>query len=118
MTYDVGEDSKRLGERCLVSENFVSPETTRGEGGSVICEGESGTVDMLPALLDLRGCGVLLTPRFEPKLDKRTALKPANSLCLLKASKSGFWSTGIARGEVAALDRTVEVGGLQFVLAC
>lgn len=37
--------------------------------------------------------------------------------CLLKASNSGFWSTGIMRGEAAAVDLTSEVGGLQFARA-
>ena len=36
----------------------------------------------------------------------------------LKASKSGFWSSGITRGDAAAVERTCEVGGLQFERAC
>lgn len=45
-------------------------------------------------------------------------LKTLPSDCLLKASNSGFWSTGMTVGEKAAVERTAEEGGLQFFLVC
>ena len=113
----------RFGDRCLVSANFLSyPGTVvLGEGGSMICEGDNGPLcDMLPDLLLVRrGLGGLNDGGAPmPKFDMRTALKPFASVALLNASNSGFWSRGITRGEAAAVDRTVEVGGLQFLRAC
>lgn len=38
--------------------------------------------------------------------------------CFLNCSNSGFCSTGIMRGEAAAVERTSEVGGLQLPRMC
>ena len=86
----------------------------------MICEGESGPLcEMLPDLLLvlLAWDGLDAGGATMPKLDIRIALKPFASDALLKASNSGFWSRGIMRGDAAAVDRTFEVGGLQFVRA-
>lgn len=45
-------------------------------------------------------------------------LKALPSDCLLNASNSGFWSSGTTLGDAAAVERTVEDGGLQFCFAC
>jgi hypothetical protein len=79
----------------------------RGRGG------EAKPTEAIAVLLCLRAwCAPA------EKLDKLPELKPARSVCLLNASKSGFWSRGIIRGDAAAAERTLEVGGLQFARAC
>jgi hypothetical protein len=87
----------------------------------MICAGDSGPAcDILPALLlALRGFEGLAegsAPMLRP--DMRVALKPFASDALLNASNSGFWSRGITRGDAAAVERTFEVGGLQFLREC
>src|ERR1700761_7249101 len=39
---------------------------------------------------------------------------PLSSDCILNASNSGFWSTGMTEGLNAAVDRTLDEGGDQF----
>lgn len=51
----------------------------------------------------------------EAEKSKLFRAKPLFSDCFLKASKSGFWSTGMTRGDAAAVERTLDVGGLQLV---
>lgn len=55
--------------------------------------------------------------RFAPKLPPMPPkLKALPSLCFRKASKSGFWSSGIMLGDAAAVERMAEDGGLKLVL--
>lgn len=57
-----------------------------------------------------------------PCADAKSKPPRANALlfsdCLRNCSNSGFCSTGIIRGETAAVERTLEVGGLQLPRMC
>jgi hypothetical protein len=52
------------------------------------------------------------------KLNVLAAAEVRSSDCLLNSAKFGFWSRGTMRGLVAAVDRTRDEGGDQFVRAC
>lgn len=53
---------------------------------------------------------------LKSKSCREPRLKPTLSDWRRKASKSGFWSTGMTVGEKAAVDLTADEGGLQFFL--
>lgn len=59
---------------------------------------------------------------IEPVGELKLKLPSANPLLFSdwrrNCSNSGFWSTGMTRGEAAAVERTLEDGGLQFPRMC
>jgi len=112
------EERRRFGDRDsgTPSASFSLPglaELLGDEGGAVLDEW-TGPVRLVGTLL--AGCttdGLLPRSGSRPK---------ANCLlfsdCLRNCSNSGFWSTGMTRGDAAAVDRTLEVGGLQLPRMC
>lgn len=112
---DDSVESIRFGERgfCGVSSSLdgsgLSPLTAAG------------------APIDGGDNGVFTVPKYDPPDGGAAAgvklkLPRANPLlfsdCFLNCSNSGFCSTGIIRGDAAAVERTLEVGGLQFPRMC
>jgi hypothetical protein len=77
--------------------------------------------------VDCANGGEFIVPKYEEAFDgsadgvklKLPSAKPRLlSDCFLNCSNSGFCSTGIMRGEAAAVERTFEVGGLQLPRIC
>lgn len=79
--------------------------------------------------MDCGDGGALMEPNteplgggMEPGVDVKLKLPRANPLLFSdwrrNCSNSGFWSTGMTRGDAAAVDRTLEDGGLQFPRMC
>lgn len=68
---------------------------------------------VLPGFGLAAGGAFMLKFPLPPRLPR---LKALPSDCFLKASNSGFWSTGTTLGDAAAVERTADDGGLQFVL--
>ena len=107
----------------------IEPEGARPMGGICICIGLDsvvafGLAEMLMLLKKLLllafvVLGLLLPPEGRAGFLKSNScreprLKPTLSDWRRKASKSGFWSTGMTVGEKAAVDLTADEGGLQF----
>lgn len=105
-----GDERSRFGDLSFGSGNFLSLVVAfvRGDGGPM----EMATDGLfagraLPA-------GFMLSPIN--RADERP-LTPLSSVCIRNASNSGFWSNGMMRGDAAAVERTLDVGGLQLLLA-
>ena len=105
----------------------IEPEGARPDGGMCFCSVEGfGLAEMLMLLKKLLLLFVfeleLLLPVegragfLKSKSCREPRLKPTVSDWRRKASKSGFWSTGMTVGEKAAVDLTADEGGLQFFL--
>jgi len=108
-----GDDSMRFGDRWTWAKSMfvllpLGPFARGEDGGTDVIDSFEASP---PALSDARGglgrpmLNVASLPR----------LKPFDSDCLRKASKSGFWSRGTTLGDAAAVECTSEFGGLQFV---
>jgi hypothetical protein len=112
-------DSMRFGERGLEAKScssLVSLLSPGRSGGGIDCVCEwGGCAESMLAKNGLLACA------FRPG-EAKSKLPRANPLlfsdCFLNCSNSGFCSTGIIRGEAAAVERTFEVGGLQFPRMC
>ena len=107
----------RLGERglgaspCSSLESLLSLDLSGG--GTEWDEGDS-----LGSMLAKKG---LLEDALRPG-EAKSKLPRANprlfSDCFLNCSNSGFCSTGIILGDAAAMERTLDVGGLQLPRMC
>lgn len=97
-----GDESNRFGDLSFSSANFLSLVMA-------LVRGDVGPMEM--AGLE-RGMEGLFAERA------LLTLSPLSSVCIRKASNSGFWSNGMMRGDAAAVERTLDVGGLQLLLAC
>jgi hypothetical protein len=113
------EERRRFGERDsgTPSVSFSLPglaELLGDKGGAILGEW-AGLVRLVGTLL--AGCTTdgLLVPRSGSRPKANCLLF---SDCLRNCSNSGFWSTGMTRGDAAAVDRTLEVGGLQLPRMC
>jgi hypothetical protein len=108
-----GDERSRFGDLGFGSGKFLSLVMTfiRGDGGLMEIAGLDRGME---GLFTGR---VLLTLSPINRADERR-LSPLSSVCIRKASNSGFWSSGMMRGDAAAVERTLDVGGLQLPLAC
>lgn len=97
-----GDERSRFGDLSFSSANFLSLVMA-------LVRGDVGPMEM--AGLE-RGMEGLFAERA------LLTLSPLSSVCIRKASNSGFWSNGMMRGDAAAVERTLDVGGLQLLLAC
>jgi hypothetical protein len=77
--------------------------------------------------MDCGDGGVMSVPKYDVPVEGTAAgvklkFPSANprlfSDCFLNCSNSGFCSTGIMRGDAAAVERTSDVGGLQLPRMC
>ena len=79
--------------------------------------------------MDLGERGVFIVPNpvalgagaedcVEPKSNLPSAKPLLFSDCRLNCSNSRFWSTGMTRGDAAAVERTFDEGGLQLPRMC
>jgi len=109
-----GDERSRFGDLGFGSGNFLSLVVAfvRGDGGLMEMAGLDRGMEGLFA-----GRAVVDTLSPINRADDRP-LKPLSSVCIRKASNSGFWSNGMMRGDEAAVERTLDVGGLQLPLAC
>jgi hypothetical protein len=107
----------------------IEPEGARPTGiclGSVVAFGLAEMLMLLKKLvlfaLFVFGLLMLLLPAegnagfLKSNSCREPKLKPTLSDWRRKASKDGFWSTGMTVGEKAAVDLTADDGGLQFFL--
>ena len=109
-------DSMRFGERGLGESSwscFVSSLLTPTVLDCVIECGDSGVLVLVKNGFDVDAPwpGVA-----KSKLPRANALLFSD--CFLNCSNSGFCSTGIIRGDAAAVERTFDVGGLQLPRMC
>lgn len=110
-------DSMRLGERGLGDKSWsslVSLLLSVRSSGGIDCEDDSCEESKLAKK-------EFFDAAFRPG-DAKSKLPSANarlfSDCFLNCSNSGFCSTGMILGEAAAVERTLELGGLQFPRMC
>lgn len=114
-------DSMRFGERGFpVVSRFSSLNSLKSFALSRELEG---------VMMDVGERGVFRGPKTEPfgtnegegaavksKVPNEKALLFSD--CFLNCSNSGFWSTGMTRGDMAAVERTFDDGGLQLPRMC
>lgn len=115
---EASEERRRFGERDLgtPSASFSLPglaELLGDKGGAVLGEW-TGLARLVGTLL----AGCTADGLFVPRSGSRPKVNCLFSDCLRNCSNSGFWSTGMTRGDAAAVDRTLEVGGLQLPRMC
>jgi hypothetical protein len=117
---DDSVDSIRFGERGLVAwscSSLVSLGFLGMAGRGIDCDCDHDECCVVLVLLK-KGLLVIVARPGEAK----SKLPSANALlfsdCFLNCSNSGFCSTGIIRGDAAAVERTFEVGGLQLPRMC
>jgi len=109
-------DNMRLGERGLGGSSvssFASSLFIAGRLGCVIDCGDSGVLVLLKKGFDVDAPCPGVAKSKLPSANARLF-----SDCFLNCSNSGFCSTGIIRGDAAAVERTFDVGGLQLPRMC
>jgi hypothetical protein len=111
-------ERSRFGERGLASRSppssFLSVCCSLVAAGNVIDCGDGGTF----AEPNDESPGDGMEPCDEPKSKRPRANPRLFSDWRLNCSYSGFWSTGMMRGDAAAAARTLEEGGLQVPRVC
>jgi len=107
------EERRRFGEHDLgtpsVSFSFPGLAELLGDKGGAVMGKWTGLARLARTLL--AGCTADGLP-----VPKVNCLLFSDSL--RNCSNSRFWSTGMTRGDAAAVDRTLEVGGLQLPRMC
>jgi hypothetical protein len=106
VTFEYGDGRLRFGDRGFSSAKCVDLGTdVEGELGFHAGDNEKA------------GALVVIAGRVLGKEMLKSFFRLRRSDCRRKASKSGFWSSGIIRGLIAAVDRTREDGGEKFARA-
>lgn len=121
---DSVDDNMRFGDRGLpVPSWFSSLNSLKSLKSRVLSK------ELLGVMSDVGERGVFKGPKTEPfgtregdgaevKSNLPSEKPRLFSDCLLNCSNSGFWSTGMTRGDMAAVERTFDEGGLQLPRMC